>query len=157
MANEVVMTSDGYEKLKDEVEFLKTVRRQEISEKIRVARGYGDLSENSEYDEAKNDQAIVESRIMQIEEQLKTVKIICTDQIDKNTVSVGTKVKILDMEFNDVLEYRIVSSLEGNGDMDTITDTSPVGIALLGRKIGDVVNATVPTGVIQFKIMEIDV
>ncbi|MEG0900093.1 MAG: transcription elongation factor GreA [Oscillospiraceae bacterium] len=157
MANEVVMTSDGYEKLKDEVEFLKTVRRQEISEKIRVARGYGDLSENSEYDEAKNDQAIVESRIMQIEEQLKTVKIICTDQIDKNTVSVGTKVKILDMEFNDVLEYRIVSSLEGNGDMDTITDTSPVGIALLGRKIGDVVNATVPTGVIQFKIMGIDV
>lgn len=157
MANEIVMTAEGYEKLKEELEFLKTVRRQEISEKIRIARGYGDLSENSEYDEAKNDQAIVEARILQIEEQLKTVKIISSEQINKDSVSVGTKVKILDMEFDEELEYKIVSSLEGNNDMDSITDTSPVGEALMGHKIGDVINAVVPSGTIQFKILEINI
>lgn len=155
MANEIVITAEGYKKLKDELEYLKTERRSEISEKIRVARGYGDLSENSEYDEAKNDQAIVEARILEIEEQLKRVKIISNDEINTETASVGSFVKILDIEFNEEMEYRIVSALEANNDMDSLTDTSPVGQALLGHKIGDVVDAHVPAGVIQFKILDI--
>ncbi len=155
MANEIFMTAEGYKKLKDELDYLKTERRDEISEKIRVARGYGDLSENSEYDEAKNDQAIVEARIMQIEEQLKVVKIISSDEIKTDVASVGTMVKILDMEFDEEMEYRIVSSLEANNDMASLTDNSPVGQALIGHKVGDVVDANVPSGTIQFKILEI--
>ena len=155
MANEIFMTADGYQKLKDELDYLKTERRDEISEKIRVARGYGDLSENSEYDEAKNDQAIVEARILQIEEQLKTVKIISSDDIKTDVASVGTMVKILDMEFDEEMEYRIVSSLEANNDMSSLTDNSPVGQALIGHKVGDIVDAHVPSGTIQFKILEI--
>ena len=155
MANEIVITAEGYKKLKDELEYLKTERRTEISEKIRVARGYGDLSENSEYDEAKNDQAIVEARILEIEEQLKRVKIISNDDINTETASVGSFVKILDIEFNEEMEYRIVSSLEANNDMESLTDNSPVGQAIIGHKIGDVVDAHVPSGVIQFKILDI--
>ena len=155
MANEILMTAEGYKALKDELEDLKTIKRGELSEKIRVARGFGDLSENSEYDEAKNEQAIVEARIQTLEEQLKNAKILDKGQLSTQIVSVGTKVRILDMEFDEEMEYRIVGSVESNQSMDTITDESPVGRGLLGHKVGEVVDIKVPAGVLQFKILEI--
>ena len=155
MANEILMTAEGYKALKDELEDLKTIKRGEVSEKIRVARGFGDLSENSEYDEAKNEQAIVEARIQTLEEQLKNAKILDKGQLSTQMVSVGTKVRILDMEFDEEMEYRIVGSVESNQSMDTITDESPVGRGLLGHKVGEVVDIKVPAGVLQFKILEI--
>ena len=136
MANEIVMTQEGYNDLVKELNELKTTRRAEISEKIRVARGFGDLSENSEYDEAKNEQAIVEARILTLENQLKNVKIVAKSD-NKGTVSIGSFVTIRDVEFGDEMTYRIISSVESSNDMSTITDESPVGKALLGHKAGD--------------------
>ena len=132
MANEIVMTQEGYNDLVKELNELKTTRRAEISEKIRVARGFGDLSENSEYDEAKNEQAIVEARILTLENQLKNVKIVAKSD-NKGTVSIGSFVTIRDVEFGDEMTYRIISSVESSNDMSTITDESPVGKALLGQ------------------------
>jgi transcription elongation factor GreA len=157
MQGEILMTSEGYQELKRELEELRTVKRKEISEKIRVARGFGDLSENSEYDEAKNEQALVESKIATLEEQLKKAHLISKDQISTEVVSVGTVVTILDMEFDEELVYRIATSVESNhSQMETITDESPVGKALLGHKVGDIVNVVVPSGsTVSFKILEI--
>lgn len=157
MAYQILMTKEGFDRLKTELDDLKINKRNEVSEKIRVARGFGDLSENSEYDEAKNEQAVVESRIQLLEEQLKNSKILDIDSIDTDTVSVGTKVKIYDMGFEEELVYRIVSAVEANQSMETITDESPVGRALLGHKVGDVVDVQVPSGTINFKILEITV
>lgn len=157
MNGEILMTAEGYEELKRELEELRTVRRKEISEKIRVARGFGDLSENSEYDEAKNEQALVESKIAMLEEQLKKAQLIRREEISTDVVSIGATVTILDMEFDEELTYRIASSVESNhSTQETITDESPVGKALLGHRVGDVVDVTVPSGnVVRFKIMDI--
>lgn len=155
MATEVLMTQEGYEALKKELDQLKSVTRGEISEKIRVARGFGDLSENSEYDEAKNEQAVVEARIKKLEDQLKCVKIISRDQMSKDVVNIGSRVKILDMEFDEEMEYVIASSVESHGDLDTISDESPVGKALIGHKVGDVVEVHAPAGVLNLKVLEI--
>lgn len=157
MANRILMTREGYEELKKELVELKAVRRKEVSDKIRVARGFGDLSENSEYDEAKNEQAIVEARILLLEDQIKNAELIEADKISTETVSVGTIVRILDLEFDEESTYRIVSSVESNhSTMETITDESPVGRALLGHKAGETVAVTVPNGsTIQFKIVDI--
>ena len=157
MANEIVMTQEGYNDLVKELNEQKTTRRAEISEKNRIARGFGDLSENSEYDEAKNEQAIVEARILTLENQLKNVKIIEKSQLDKGTVSLGSFVTIRDVEFGDELTYRIISSVESSNDMSTITDESPVGKALLGHKAGDSVMVTVPSGAkIEYQIIKIE-
>ncbi len=154
MANEIVMTKEGYDDLVKELNELKTTRRAEISEKIRVARGFGDLSENSEYDEAKNEQAIVEARILTLENQLKNVKIIEKSDTVKGTVSLGSFVTIRDVEFGDEMTYRIISSVESSNDMSTITDESPVGKALLGHKAGETVEVTVPSGAqIEYQII----
>lgn len=156
MPNEITMTEEGYNELVKELNELKTNKRSEISEKIRVARGFGDLSENSEYDEAKNEQAIVEARIVTLEKQLKNVKIIEKSSLVKDVVSIGTTVTIHDEEFGDETTYRIVSSVESNVDMNTITDESPVGKALLGHKTGDSVVVTVPSGSkVEFRIIKI--
>ena len=157
MAGEILITPEGYEQLKQELEYLRTVRRKEISEKIRVARGFGDLSENSEYDEAKNDQALVEAKISTLEEQLKKAQLIKKEHISTDAVSIGTTVTILDIEFNEKTTYRIASPLEYvHADMETITDESPVGKALMGHKAGDEVTVTVPNGTtVQYKILEI--
>ncbi len=155
MATEVLMTQEGYDALKKELDQLKSVTRGEISEKIRVARGFGDLSENSEYDEAKNEQAVVEARIKKLEDQLKCVKIISGGQMSKDVVNIGSRVKILDMEFDEEMEYVIASSVESHGDLDTISDESPVGKALMGHKVGDVVEVHAPAGVLNLKILEI--
>lgn len=157
MHGEILMTAEGYQELKRELEELRTVKRKEISEKIRIARGFGDLSENSEYDEAKNEQALVESKIATLEEQLKKAHLIRKDQISTESVSIGTTVTILDMEFDEELTYRIASSVESNhSTQETITDESPVGRALLNHKVGDEVAVVVPSGnTVRFKILDI--
>ena len=149
-------TKEGFQKLIDELEFLKVTRRQEVKELLKEARSFGDLSENSEYDEAKNEQAIVEARIVVLEKQLKNVKIVDKSALNHDTVSIGTTVTIRDKEFGDEMTYRFVSSVESSSDFDTITDESPVGKALLHHKVGDCVEVTVPSGaVIEYEIVEI--
>ena len=153
---QVILTADGLKKLEDELEYLKSVKRREISEKIKVALGYGDLSENSEYDEAKNEQAQIEHRIMQLENMLKNVKVIDESTIDTESVGIGSKVLVLDVEFNEEIEYSIVGSTEANPMQNKISDESAVGHALLGAKVGDTVTANVPSGdALQFKVLKI--
>ena len=149
------MTQEGYDALKKELNELKSVTRGEISEKIRVARGFGDLSENSEYDEAKNEQAVVEARIKKLEDQLKHVKIIERDQISTDVVSVGSRVKILDMDYDEEMVYTSASSVESHNDLESISDESPVGKGLIGHKVGDVVEIHAPAAVLKLKILEI--
>ena len=153
---QILLTDAGLLKLEQELEMLKTQKRQEVAEKIKVARGFGDLSENSEYDAAKEEQAQVEARIVQLENMLKNAKVIDEDDIDVNVVSVGTRVKVYDEEFDEEIEYNIVGSTEADPDMFKISDESPVGRALIGRKIDEVVDVETPGGTIQFKILSID-
>ena len=150
-----LMTYEGVKKLEEELEYLKTVRRKEITEKIKVALGYGDLSENSEYDEAKNDQAFVEGRILQLENMLKNAVVVDESEIPKDKVSVGSIVKVMDYEFDEEVEYTIVGSAEADPMNFKISNESPVGSALIGKKVGDVVEVAVPSGVSKFEILEI--
>ena len=150
-----IMTYEGIKKLEEELEYLKTVRRKEITEKIKVALGYGDLSENSEYDEAKNDQAFNEGRIIQLENMLKNAVVVDESEITTDKVSVGSIVKVMDYEFDEEVEYAIVGSAEADPMNFKISNESPVGSALLGKKVGDVVEVTVPSGVSKFEILEI--
>jgi len=154
-AKQIVLTYEGLEKLESELEYLKTMKRKEIAEKIKQALAFGDLSENSEYDEAKNEQAQVEGRIVQLENMLKNAKIIDEEDINTDIVSIGSKVKVLDMEFNEEVEYTIVGSTEANPSQYKISDESPVGKALIGQKVGDVVDVEVPAGSIKLKILSI--
>ena len=155
---QIMLTDEGLLKLERELEDLKTKKRQEIAEKIKVARGFGDLSENSEYDAAKEEQAQVEARIVHLENMLKNAKVIDNDDIDLNVVSIGTRVKVYDVEFEEELEYSIVGSTEADPDLYKISDESPVGKALVGRNVGETVDVTLPNngGVIQLKILSID-
>ena len=156
MEKKVVVTASGLKALEDELEMLKTVRRSEISEKIRVARGYGDLSENSEYDEAKNEQAIVEARIADLEVMLKNVVILDENEIVTDVISLGSTVKVYDEEFEEELEYVIVGSTEADLDLGKISDESPVGKALMGKKVGEVAEAILPGGdTAKFKVISI--
>ena len=155
MAKTTQLTPAGLEKLKAELENLKTVGRTEIAEKIRVARGYGDLSENSEYDEAKNEQAKIEARIVELEKTLENVTII-DDAVDTDAVTVGVTVTVLDVEYDEELTYRVVGSAEADPINGLISDDSPVGRALLGAKIGDEVVAEAPAGELKFKILSIN-
>lgn len=154
MAKTIKLTDEGLKKLEDELEYLKTEGRKDIAEKIKVARGYGDLSENSEYDEAKNEQAKIEARIVELEAMLKNVEIISgTETTD--VVQLGSKVKVLDVEFDEECEYQIVGSPEADVKKGLISDESPVGRALIGHKAGEQVVAEAPSGEIVFKIIEI--
>lgn len=155
MEKKIRLTDEGLKKLKDELEQLKTTGRKDIAEKIKIARGYGDLSENSEYDEAKNEQAKIEARIVEIEAMLKNVEIITDVKGSTKTVVLGSKVKILDVEFEEECEYRIVGSAEADPSVGLISDESPVGKALLGHKVGETVFAEAPAGEIEFKIISI--
>ncbi len=155
MAKQVVLTDQGLKKLEEELEQLKTEKRKEISEKIKVALSFGDLSENSEYDEAKNEQAMVESRIATIEAMLKNVKLIDDEELDTGAVNLGSKVKVKDLEFDEDILYQIVGSTEADPDANLISDESPVGKALLGHRVGDEVEAETPGGSIKMKILEI--
>lgn len=150
-----VMTYEGVKKLEDELEYLKTVKRKEITEKIKVALGYGDLSENSEYDEAKNEQAFVEGRIMQLENMLKNATIVDESEISTDVVSIGSKVKVKDYDFDEEVEYMIVGSAEADPMSYKISNESPVGNAFMGKKVGDVVEVAVPSGMSKFEILGI--
>ena len=150
-----IMTYEGVKKLEEELEYLKTVKRKEKTENIKVALGYGDLSENSEYDEAKNDQAFTEGRIIQLENMLKNAVVVDESEIPKDKVSVGSIVKVMDYEFDEEVEYTIVGSAEADPMNFKISNESPVGSALIGKKVGDVVEVAVPSGVSKFEVLEI--
>lgn len=154
MAEQVLMTAEGLQALQAELEERKTVKRKEIKEAIKVARGYGDLSENSEYDEAKDAQAQNETRISEIEETLKHVVLI-DESSAKDGVSVGSTVKVYDVEFDEEVTYKIVGSTEADPAQSKISNESPVGAALLGHKVGDRVSAVTPMGVLEFEVREI--
>lgn len=155
MAKAIKITDDGLKKLEEELEFLKTEGRADIAEKIKIARGYGDLSENSEYDEAKNEQAKIEARIVEIEAMLKNVEIISDIKGSAKKVMVGVKVTVYDCEYDEECEYRVVGSTEADPRNNKISDESPVGKALLGKKVGDEVVVEAPAGEIKLKIISI--
>ena len=152
---EVLLTQEGYDNLEKELEYLTTEKRAEIAERIKIALGFGDLSENSEYDEAKNAQAANESKIAELENKLRYAKIIDESEIDTKTVQVGNTVKVLDMEFNEEESYTIVGSTEVDLSQNKISNESPIGAALMGAKKGQIVEAQAPEGVIKYKIVSI--
>ena len=154
MAKAVQLTQAGLEKLNGELEFLRTQGRTDIAEKIRVARGYGDLSENSEYDEAKNEQAKMEARIIELEKMLENVQII-EQATNTDVVSVGVRVTVLDIDFEEEITYKVVGPAEADPMNGLISDDSPVGKALVGAKVGDEVVAEAPAGEIRFKVLSI--
>ncbi len=154
-AKEVVLTYEGLKKLEEELEFLRGTKRKEVAERIKQALSFGDISENSEYDEAKNEQAQVEGRIVQLESMLKHARLIDEDEVKTDVVSLGAKVKLFDVEFEEEVEYLIVGSTEANPLKSKISNESPVGAALMGHKVGETVEVAVPDGAIKFKILEI--
>lgn len=156
MAEPMVITSAGLKKLENELEILITVRRKEIAESIKQARDYGDLSENSEYDAAKNEQAEVEARISQIENMLQNIKVVDEKDTDASVVSVGSKVRVYDEEFDEKILYTLVGPTEADPANDMISYESPIGKALLGKRKGDEVNVLTPGGEIMLKILKIE-
>lgn len=152
---EILLTQEGYQKLEDELELLKTVRRREVADRIKVAISFGDISENAEYDEAKNEQAQVEERILKLESMIRRAVVIDESQIDVNIVTIGSIVKVYDEDFEEEIEYTIVGSAEADPYEGKISNESPVGKALLGRTTGDIVDVQVPDGVSKFKILAI--
>lgn len=154
---QVVMTTEGIKKAEEELELLKTVKRKEITEKIKVARGYGDLSENSEYDEAKNEQAIVEARIAELEAMLKNVRVINDEDLKSNVVHLGSRLILLDVEEGEEMEIKLVGSAEADPEAGLISDDSPIGKALLGKKAGKTKDIAVetPGGTVNFRIVKI--
>ena len=152
---EVILTQEGFDKIEKELEYLKTEERAAIAERIRVALGFGDLSENSEYDEAKNAQAANETKIADLENKIRHARIIDESEIDTKTVQIGNKVKIHDLEFDEDLEYTIVGSTEVDLASGKISNESPIGAALLGAKKNQVVEAKTPGGIAKFKILSI--
>ena len=155
MVKEVVLTPEGYEKLKQEIEYLQTEKRREVAERIRVAREFGDIAENAEYDDAKNEQAMLEHKIAQLEERLLAARVISKKEISKDTVSIGSHVRVKNMDANKTFEYHIVGSAEANPAENKLSNESPVGKAIMGHKKGDVVEVTAPRGSLKFKILEI--
>lgn len=155
MTKQTVITDEGLKKLEQELEELKTVKRKEIAEKIKVALSFGDLSENSEYDEAKNEQAIIEGRIAEIEAQLKNVRLIDESDLIEGTVHIGATVTLSNTATRKTVTYKIVGSTESDPLAGKISDESPVGKALMGHAIGDKVEVEIPAGVITYKIKSI--
>jgi transcription elongation factor GreA len=152
---EVILTQDGYKKLQQEIDHLRTDKRREVAERIRVAREFGDIAENAEYDDAKNEQAMLEHKIAQLEERLLSARVITKKEISKDAVSIGSKVRLRDMQANKTFEYHIVGSAEANPAQNKLSNESPVGKAIIGHKKGDVVEVSAPRGALKFKILEI--
>lgn len=156
MTNEqVILTKDGLREKQEKLDFLKTVRRAQVSEQIKEARAFGDLSENAEYDEAKNEQARVETEIARLEKLLRNAVIVDDTDIDISAVGIGTTVRILDTEYNEEAVYLIVGSVEADADRNRISNESPVGAALMGKKVGDVAEVIIPGGSFTLKVLEI--
>jgi transcription elongation factor GreA len=152
---EVLLTPEGYEKLTQELEILRTDRRREVADRIRVAREFGEIAENAEYDDAKNEQAMLEHKIAQLEERLLNARVIDTADVDTSVVSVGSVVRLRDVDAKETLEYHIVGSAEANPAEQKLSNESPVGKAIMGHKKGDVVEAPTPRGAKKFKIMDV--
>ena len=150
-----ILTYAGLRKLEDELEELKVVKRKEVAQKIKEAREQGDLSENAEYDAAKDEQRDIEARIEELEKILKNAEVVVEDEVDLDKINIGCHVKILDVELNEELEYKIVGSTEANSLKGKISNESPVGKALIGCKVGDTVDVETQAGVIQYKVLEI--
>ena len=155
MANIMTVTTEGFKKLESELDYLRNTKRREVQEAIAVARSFGDLSENSEYDEAKNEQAKVEARIAELEDILRNIKVIDESSISTDVVGLGTKVRIKDVEFGDEEYISIVGSNEAESLAGKISDVSPLGIALLKKKVGDIVTVEAPAGSYQVEVLEI--
>ena len=152
---QVKLTEDGLKQLEEELEYLKTKKRKEVSEKIKVALGFGNLSENSEYDEAKNEQAQVEARIVSVENMLKNAIVIDESERDTSKVELGATVTIHDIEFDEDITYKIVGSTEADPDEGRLSDESPLGKSLMGKAEGEMIDVDAPAGVIQYKILKI--
>nr|WP_330407219.1 transcription elongation factor GreA [Agathobacter rectalis] len=150
-----ILTYAGLKKLEDELEQLKVVKRKEVSQKIKEARKQGDLSENAEYDAAKDEQRDIEARIEEIEKILKNAEVVVEEEVDLDKISIGCKIRILDCEFDEELEYKIVGSTEANSLKGKISNESPVGKALLGKKVGDTVTVETQVGELTYKVLEI--
>lgn len=155
MAKPIMMSAEGIRQLEEELDYLKGEKRKEVAEKIKLARSYGDLSENSEYDDAKNEQAMLEARIVTIEATLKAAVLIDEDTISNEHIHIGSSVKLLNLRNDAEVTYKVVGTNEANPSEGKISDESPVGQALVGHAVGDVVEVEVPVGVIGFKVLEI--
>jgi len=152
---DVILTPEGYEKLKQEIEYLSNDKRREVADRIKTAREFGDIAENAEYDDAKNEQALLEHRIATLEERLIAARVIDAGEITSDAVSIGTKVRLKDMDANETIEYHIVGSAEANPAEHRLSNESPVGKAIIGKKKGEVVEVAAPRGSLKFKILEI--
>ena len=150
-----ILTYTGLKQYEDELQDLKVNKRQEIAQKIKEAREQGDLSENAEYDAAKDEQRDIEARIEELEKILKNAEVVVEDEVDLDKINIGCRVKVLDMEFDEEMEFKIVGSTEANSLQNKISNESPVGHALLGKKAGDIVDVETQAGVIQYKVLEI--
>lgn len=153
--NEVILTKEGYAKLKAEIEYLSTEKRREVADRIRHAREFGDIAENAEYDDAKNEQAMLEHRISMLEDRLRSARVLEKKDIAKDVVSIGSVVRLKDMAANKTIEYRIVGSAEANPSENKLSNESPVGKAIMGHKKGEVVEVAAPRGALKFKIIAI--
>jgi len=153
---EIILTPEGYRRLKEEIDYLSTKKREEVADRIKESRYFGDISENSEYDDAKNEQAMLEQRIFALEEKLRSAIVIDAKDVKTDAVGVGTKVTLQDMQRGDVLQYSIVGSAEANPAQHKLSNESPVGRAIMGRAPDDVVEVTVPQGVMSLKIITIE-
>ena len=154
-AKKNILTYEGLKKYEEELQELKVVKRREVAEKIKEAREQGDLSENAEYDAAKDEQRDIEARIEELEKILKNAEVVDEDEVDLERINIGCRVKILDVEYNDELEYKIVGSTEANSLKGKISNESPVGKALIGKKVGDVITVETQAGAFQYKVLEI--
>lgn len=152
----IILTTEGIKRLENELDQLKTVKRKEVAERIKTAIAFGDISENAEYDEAKNEQAFVEGKIIQLENMLRVAKVVDEEDINTDTVNVGNTVKVLDVEFDEEIEYTIVGSAESDPVINKISNESPVGRALLGAKVGSEVQVNAPAGIIKLKVLSIE-
>jgi transcription elongation factor GreA len=152
---EVILTPEGHKKLKQQIEYLSNEKRREVAERIKTAREFGDIAENAEYDDAKNEQALLEHRIAQLEERLRNARVITKKEISKDVVSIGSRVKLRDVDAKETIEYRIVGSAEANPMENKLSNESPVGKAIIGKKKGETVEVTAPRGTLKFKIMDI--
>ncbi len=154
--NEIIMTKKEFEALEVRQEYLVTKRRQEVADSLKQARGFGDLSENAEYDDAKNEQAILEAEIAQNDVILNNAKVVDENEIDKDKVNVGSVVKVYDKEFDEEISYKIVGSASSTPESNTVSRESPIGAALLGKKVGDEVSVDTPGGSVHLKVLEIE-
>ena len=154
-SKEIILTQEGFDKLEEELELLKTTRRKEVAERLKVAISFGDLSENAEYDEAKKEQAALEERIIKLENMVRTAVIIDENSVDLDVITIGSIAKIYDEDFDEEVEYSIVGSAEADPYNGKISNESPVGKALLGSKVGDTIEVNVPDGIIKLKVLEI--